>query len=262
MSAECPSQSFVLDSLADVSLQPSSKVVHLIRHGQAFHNVAGAVDREAFKSYEYEDANLTAIGWQQAHALSEPLRLLNVELVVVSPLKRTLETAAGIFGIHHGGGGAVPLLMQAQEDMEGKRTSHPSVHAPDKPAIMALELCREIMGVNPCDKRSTRSFYAAHFPSIPMDAIETEEDTWWTPDHRETPEELAARGGRFLAWLCQRPERVIAVVSHSSFLRTTLEAYGRRDASGVVPPEICRYVHNGEMRSVVLTCQDGKVVAA
>ncbi|KAF6262965.1 histidine phosphatase superfamily [Scenedesmus sp. NREL 46B-D3] len=67
--------------------------VYLIRHGEGWHNIG----------FEHHvDAHLTPRGWAQTAALQQHLAALqpqlDVELVVVSPLRRTLETAAGVFG--------------------------------------------------------------------------------------------------------------------------------------------------------------------
>ena len=111
--------------------------MHFIRHAQGFHNLAGHADPEAYRSFGYEDAHLTAYGWRQVCTLeylmckSSPLpklqsslcfhvlftlfyipaqaeavqqhlaglqQPLQVEVVICSPLTRTLETAVGIFG--------------------------------------------------------------------------------------------------------------------------------------------------------------------
>ena len=82
--------------------------------------MAGRQDQAAYLSSHYFDAHLTEHGWRQAHALRdhiaalpEPLR---VDAIIVSPLSRALETAAGAFG-----GGAWrsaadgPPLMSALE---------------------------------------------------------------------------------------------------------------------------------------------------
>ncbi|KAL0034530.1 hypothetical protein WJX79_006951 [Trebouxia sp. C0005] len=42
-----------------------TKVIHLIRHGQGFHNVAGHKDPTQYLSFDWEDAHLTEFGWQQ-----------------------------------------------------------------------------------------------------------------------------------------------------------------------------------------------------
>ncbi|KAJ0456959.1 hypothetical protein HanIR_Chr15g0768381 [Helianthus annuus] len=63
------------------------------------------------------------------------------------------------------------------------------------PPFIAVELCRE-------------------------DMIETDRDVWWSPDTRETSEDVEARG------LLTREEKENAVVSHAGFLHHTLGAYG------------------------------------
>ena len=63
--------------------------------------------------------------------------------------------------------------------------------------------------------------------------IESDEDVLWKPDVRETDEQIGARGRRLMAWLMQRPESVIALVSHSGFLRCTSRCFGLDAAAGV-----------------------------
>lgn len=87
---------------ATLALVPmrQTKTIHFIRHGQGFHNVAGHADHEEYKNEAYFDAHLTEEGWKQAEALNAHIRStpgLKVDLVVVSPLTRALETAVGAF---------------------------------------------------------------------------------------------------------------------------------------------------------------------
>ncbi|MBA0843092.1 hypothetical protein Goarm_000310, partial [Gossypium armourianum] len=89
-------------------------------------------------------------------------------------------------------------------------------------------------GVHPCDKRRNISDYQFLFP-----AIESDEDTWWKADVRETKEEVAARGQKFLNWLWTRKEKEIAIVTHSGFLFHTLSALGN-DCHPLVKKEICK----------------------
>lgn len=77
--------------------------------------------------------------------------------------------------------------------------------------------------------------------------IQHEEDRQWTPDHRETPAEMAARGVAFLKWLSGRDERTVAVVTHSALLLTLFtQVLHCRDE------ELTKWFENGEMRSVTL----------
>ena len=102
-----------------------TKTLHFVRHGQGFHNVAGHIDHENYKSEEYADAHLTELGWQQAESLGQHVKSthLPVDLVVVAPLTRALETAVAAFGSHQEPWRCQPeqLLMVPQEGIEGKQ---------------------------------------------------------------------------------------------------------------------------------------------
>jgi hypothetical protein len=68
---------------------------------------------------------------------------LAVDVVVVSPMMRALETAVGVFGTEPlGAGEEGPLLMTAQEPLEGQRAAHAAVSSRDVPPFVACELCR------------------------------------------------------------------------------------------------------------------------
>lgn len=76
------------------------------------------------------------------------------------------------------------------------------------------------------DKRSAVSLYCSRFPGIDFSLISPDEDAQWTVEHRETKDEVRARGLAFLRWVMARPEQHIAVVTHSSFLHFTLSCFG------------------------------------
>ena len=44
-------------------LMLSIQVIHFIRHGEGFHNVAGRRSTEEYKKEDYADAHLTELGW-------------------------------------------------------------------------------------------------------------------------------------------------------------------------------------------------------
>eukprot|EP00879_Flechtneria_rotunda_P021539 GHRR01022702.1.p1 GENE.GHRR01022702.1~~GHRR01022702.1.p1 ORF type:complete len:260 (+),score=50.95 GHRR01022702.1:194-973(+) len=142
------------------------KVLHLIRHGEGFHNVAGRKDRNNYKSWEYQDAHLTDYGWQQAKAVQDHIRAtgIKVEVVITSPLTRALETAVGCFGnLSKPLNGTQPLMLELTAKA-GVRSAHPAVSADGCPPIICYELCREHLGVHPCDRRHPISSKAALFP--------------------------------------------------------------------------------------------------
>ncbi|EFH40162.1 predicted protein, partial [Arabidopsis lyrata subsp. lyrata] len=79
--------------------------------------------------------------------------------------------------------------------------------------------------------------------------IESEEDKLWKADVRETIEELAARGKRFLN-LWTRKEKEIAIVTHCGFLFHTLNAL-QNECHPDVKKEICSFA-NCELHSIVI----------
>ncbi|KAK9839328.1 hypothetical protein WJX81_008390 [Elliptochloris bilobata] len=240
-----------------LTLVPSTitKTVHFIRHAEGFHNVGWE---------QNDDAHLTGRGWAQTAALRRHLQELtlplNVQVVIVSPLQRTLETAAGVFGAPGGGG----LLMRGQDAAPNERTAHEAIALPAcGPPFVACEQCRERVGPNRCDRRRLLSSTRAQFPGVDFDFVASEDDEWWEREHAvpqscgcysrgESEAQCTERGVRFLKWLMSRPEQRIAVVSHAGFIRHALSAFagGLPDA----PAEaLQREFSNCELRTVVLS---------
>ncbi|XP_061351382.1 phosphoglycerate mutase-like protein 1 isoform X3 [Gastrolobium bilobum] len=243
-----------MDTAAGQSLYPlhRCKTLHLVRHAQGFHNVEGEKNNDAYLSYDLFDANLTPLGWKQVDNLREHVKgsglSKRIELVIASPLLRTMQTAVGVFGGEaYSDGINVPPLMN---DNVGDSGRH-AISSLYSPPFLAVELCREHLGVHPCDKRRSITEYKKMFPAINFSLIENDEDILWKPDTREENEEVAARGLKFLEWLWTRKEKEIAVVSHSGFLFHTLSAFGN-DCHPTVKSEICTHFANCELRSVVI----------
>ncbi|KAH7850343.1 hypothetical protein Vadar_031356 [Vaccinium darrowii] len=146
-----------------------------------------------------------------------------IELVIASPLLRTMQTAAVVFGGEgYMDGIDAPPLMVANAG----KSSHPAISSLNCPPFIAVELCRERM-------------------------IESDADVLWKPDTIEKDEELATRGMKFLNWLWTRPEKEIAVVTHKAFLVETLRAFGN-DCHPSIKSEICKPFNNCELRSFVI----------
>ena len=237
-----------------------SKIVHLVRHGQGYHNVANTLNKANYTNWDYEDACLTEIGWQQAEALREHVINLHlyaeVELVVVSPLRRTLQTAVGAWGGGPLSNGEPPnsaLMLEGVEynKIGNKFAQHAPISSAGAPPFIVNEWCREQYGNHPCDKRGSISFLKTKFPAIDFSLVESDEDTWWKPEKRETAEEVFARARIFLKWLLKRPETKIVVVSHSSFIYHMCHLFGD-DLSDVVRRELQQGFRNAEMRTVVI----------
>ncbi|KAK9830223.1 hypothetical protein WJX72_010435 [[Myrmecia] bisecta] len=238
-----------------------TKVIHFIRHGQGFHNVAGQRDAAEYLSYDYEDAHLTEYGWTQAEALNRHIgklpQALHLDVVVVSPLTRAIETAVGAFSQRQWQQGeAKAPLMLAQTAEDGKRPARPAMSAAACPPFVCVETCREHLGRHPCDRRQPASHYRKHYPAVDFSLIETEEDVLWKREEREPKEHITARGLCFMQWLMQRPEARIAVVTHSSFLYYMMSQFGHAGAP-LVKGELHRWYENCEMRTVVLSDSGG-----
>ncbi|EFN59905.1 hypothetical protein CHLNCDRAFT_29140 [Chlorella variabilis] len=234
-----------------LSLTPfcNTKVIHFIRHGEGFHNVGYSQNL---------DARLTERGWDQAHALGRHMYsqqpTAGVQLVVVSPMARTLETAAGIFGIDPSLCAFDPptMLMAAQDAQWKVRTAHGGLSLRPGVKLVAQELCRERLGPSQCDKRQALEDAQRQFPGVDFSLIESELDLSWEAGKVESESRVVVRGFNFLAWLMQRPETNIAVVTHSAFLWFTLTCFGNEFAKPV-RENLQRWYENCEMRTLVLS---------
>ncbi|KAL2471460.1 Phosphoglycerate mutase-like protein 2 [Abeliophyllum distichum] len=275
-------------ALPDMDTAPSQglyplrrcKTIHLVRHAQGIHNVAGELDHSAYLSPDLFDAHLTPLGWQQVDNLRKHVHSSGlskrIELVIVSPLLRTMQTAVGVFGgeVYADGIDVPPLMVK-----NAGKSSRPTISSLNSPpvcssgtlsrtfgAILLLlvfwmgtgifskyEKCQfmKIPGVHWCDKRRSTTEYKQLFPGIDFSLIESDDDILWKPDVREANEEVAARGLKFLNWLWTRKEKEIAVITHSGFLIHALGAFGN-DCHPTVKSEICRPFNNCELRSVVI----------
>jgi len=177
-----------------------SKKLYCIRHGLAEHNINYLkYGLETFYDPNFVDTSLVEEGFKQAVNLGETWlnkkdpsgtgsNKKDIELVVVSPLKRTLQTASEIF----------------------KDTDIP---------IISFELVREFpIGGHTCNKRSDKEYLMNTFPKINFDNIKEGEDYLWDPEKQESIHELELRINTFKKFIEERPEKNIALVSHASFI--------------------------------------------
>ncbi|KAM3393060.1 hypothetical protein ACQJBY_013966 [Aegilops geniculata] len=248
------SSSSEMEAGAGTALYPAHrcKTIYLVRHAQGIHNVEGEKDFAAYKSQALLDAQLTPLGWSQVDTLRDHVTKCGlakkIELVIVSPLLRTMQTAVGVFGggNYTDGASASPLMVEGA----GNSGRQP-ISSLNCPPFLAVEACREHLGVHPCDKRSSITKYRTLFPAIDFSLIENDEDVLWEPDVRETNEAVALRGMKFFDWLWTREEKEIAIVSHSGFLYHTLNMYGK-ECHPTIAEELGKHFANCELRSMVL----------
>ncbi|KAJ3086057.1 hypothetical protein HK102_013552 [Quaeritorhiza haematococci] len=214
-----------------------TKTIYLCRHAQAFHNVAG--------DYSLHDPGLTPLGLEQCstvlaryfpHAIVAPSAATTgpeeqedlgvpststststpFDLIVTSPLRRTLQTTLHAFG---------PLLKPHQS----------ASRIPMYPLADLQET-----GDLPCDTGSSLEHLIKWFPDVDFRHLDPE----WYKNKNAVPagdEEDKAismseldeedsgceewerlprlRVRRVLRWLMRRPENRIMVVSHGGFLK-------------------------------------------
>ena len=228
--------------------KPRRKVIHFVRHAEGFHNV----DAEVMKKPEGLDAQLTDEGKRQCNLLSKSIARLEPDLIVTSPLTRTVQTA--LFSL--------PFQL-------GRHTP-----------LVALEHVRETVNYL-CDARRPLSAIVGELSSMGLELDTTSgcahnHDEIWAryerkhgsaqafTQHRESADlaALAVRARRAFAWLAARPEKEIVVVTHSAFLWNVLNMARVGKRAGV--EAVCDYggdfelegwlsakFDNCEMRTVV-----------
>jgi broad specificity phosphatase PhoE len=200
-SSSCSSDSATTRSLVQHTPFENSisKNICFIRHGEGTHNVYGRLPGNYLRE-SLEDANLTEKGIQQAKELNKQLIdsqiCHNATLVIVSPMRRTLDTA--MTALSH-------LIEQ-------------------NITCIALECIREVTGLYPCDRRLPITQHRTAYPSIDFTLIEEENDPLWGKyTMRETYEDVISRCYNFLDFLTKCDHQSIVVVTHSAFLRVLLQ---------------------------------------
>lgn len=191
----CASQTQKEPKVAAVKrIQNGDKIIHFVRHAEGEHNVAGRED--PLKGYlrpELEDAILTKQGIDQCKQLHSKTqdKLQSVELLVVSPMNRTIQTAMHSF----------PQFVNTLP-------------------WIAVESVREQTGLHPCDRRKPIAVHKVNYSHVNFDHIDSNEDPIYSKYIlREPDNDVAARGREFIQWLKARPEKEIIVVTHSAYLR-------------------------------------------
>jgi len=171
-----------------------SQRIFLIRHGEGFHNVNYHLfGKGAYYVEKYMDPKLTNKGKDQALELGETwIGKEEIDLIITSPLTRCLETTTNIF----------------------KDMSVP---------IIANENIREFpMGLQYSNKRRDKWILQNEFPHISFNDVLSSSDEIWNNKRYETMDELNERKRKTLEFIKHRPEKNIALVSHSSFIMNFL----------------------------------------
>lgn len=172
------------------------KELWILRHGQAMHNVRAEVAKangcnfqEFLRLMELDDvldAPLTAVGREQARSVVVGAA---AEIVVASPLSRTIQTADLAF--------------------------------PNVQKRMIMEDFREINGMLLNARRRTRTELEQRFPQWDLESI-VEEDELWTTELEDT-KDAGQRGYEGLKKLNDFAESSIALVGHGGVLKYLME---------------------------------------
>ena len=171
------------------------KNIICIRHGRAFHNVlSDKIGDKAYFLKESYDAPLVEEGILQAKELgNNSKQLKNIDIVFVSPLTRTLQTAENIFEKNQ------------------------------KVKIVALDKIKEFpQGIDICNKRRNRIELKEKFKKVDFSLLDSDSDQMWREDRYEKVEELKERIDEFKKFVMNENDNNIAIVSHNNFLKELL----------------------------------------
>ncbi|EKX52569.1 hypothetical protein GUITHDRAFT_101736 [Guillardia theta CCMP2712] len=193
------------------------KQVYIIRHAQGQHNV----------SFQFDfDPPLTKVGRQQVKQQHEISKTLGVEVVIVSPLRRTLQTATGLFPGH--------TNMVAFEDIRETLTESCNLRQPVEDAMKEFSHVDFHLIEIGDDKALARFEELSDAKAFNLD-VEC--------NAPETIREIHERCESTLRFIASRPEKKIAIVSHAAFLAEFMEVCQARE-------QVSRYLDNCEIRMI------------
>ena len=172
-------------------LMRSPKYLCLIRHGQGEHNPRKNPLALAFiPAMLRRDSPLTGKGKRQAETLQLPMQWMPFDLIVVSPLSRTIETATAAFA------------------------DHPT------PKCLCHLMCER--ATMPADQGTPKAALLQKHPQLSswLGWDELPEQFWPATSFLKTAEqEVASRVEEFKRWLLARPETCFALVGHSAYFQ-------------------------------------------
>lgn len=173
--------------------ESKTKIVHFVRHAEGHHNVAGKIDPLfGYRREDLEDATLTELGIEQCKNFRESntKSFAQAQLLVVSPLRRTMQTATHCFP-----------------------------HLKEEIPWVAVECLREMTGLHPCDRRLSITEHKKHFNHIDFSEIQEDADPlYYKYTLREPKADVTRRTQQFMEWLKERPETEIIVVTHHGYM--------------------------------------------
>lgn len=170
------------------------KHVYFIRHGQAYNNIIACEDRPDVK-----DPELTELGIRQANMITCTMKLFidnpqPPELVIFSPLRRTIQTLNASFGSLCHGETASKSICLAMSDLQEDNNGRFACDTGFPPAQLAM------------------MYPFLDFSTLPP--------TWMTDGASLPPaEKIRVRHDRLRKWLSSRREHRVAIVAHQGTIQ-------------------------------------------
>ena len=161
--------------------------IFFIRHGEGYHNLFNS----QLNNYHLKFPRLTVNGLKQCFLLREKLKGKSFDRIIVSPLRRTLETAENIFSKDN--------------------------------KFISMESIREFVS-NPCDFRESVQEISKEFVYIDFGLVDDEYDY----NNKEEDIDINMRIDSFFSYLTNSKYERVAVVSHGEFLRRFFKIYGNK----------------------------------
>lgn len=177
---------FALVSLVTSIALAVPNEIFFIRHGEGEHNALNSQGRFQ-ESRKLRDPHLTAVGIEQARAVGKKLASEAIDLVLVSPMFRTLETAEYIFETRS-------VRMIANPD--------------------TTEFCHA-----PVCTGSKSDFLRSIFRQVDFGSLA---NLWFENYENESNSNFAQRVENFRQTLFNLTESSVVVVSHAGFLKKLL----------------------------------------
>ena len=170
------------------------KNIWCIRHGTALHNILfKEIGTKAYTLPKYRDTPLVGKGNFESLGLGKTWgKKEDIDIIFVSPLTRTIQTAANIFKNTN-------ITMMGNDNI----MEYPQA-------------------IEECNHRLSKNELKVKYPNVDFSNIPEESTYWKYPPNVESFFDLKERSDHFKEMLRERPEQNICLVSHSTFLKEFL----------------------------------------
>lgn len=175
----------IVSFLASIAIATPNKIL-FIRHGEGEHNVLNREGKYQ-EAKKIRDPHLTALGIEQSKAIGKKLSTQPIDLVLVSPMFRTLETASFIFE-------GRPIQFLVEPDL--------------------IEFCSSLICAG-----SDGNFLRSQFKNINFGSLT---DNWHVDYQNESHSHFKKRIEKLSYLLKNLNVSSVAVISHAGFLKKLL----------------------------------------